>query len=127
MERLATSCALFALLLAAACVDPLTTHPVATPLWELNNIAGYGQTVAGSPPDVALGWDLRVEGGVARWRECTALDACGDTRRERPSGELLAFERVGRTADADGREMDILKLSLAPKPAYVVPLRKLPR
>lgn len=81
----------------------------------------------GLPPDVALGWDLRVAAGVARWRECESIDLCGETERERPADQLIAFERVGHASAADGREIEVVKLSLAPRAKYVVPVRKLPR
>ena len=113
--------------LVACATDPLTPNPVVSPLWEAKNIAGYGETAMGAPPDQAFGWDLRVAGGVARWRECTEIDACSAVERERPASELLAFERVGKTSDADGHDVDVLKLSLAPEPKYVVPVRRLPR
>jgi hypothetical protein len=131
MHRCAPTFVIFTLVALASatvgCVDPLTSHPVATPVWEVRNVIAYGETAAGPSPDIALGWDLRVAGGVARWRECTAPDACSDIARERPADQLIAFERVGRRADRDGRELDVVRLSLAPRPTYVVPMRKLPR
>jgi hypothetical protein len=59
-----------------------------------------------------FGWDLSVAGDAARWRECTAVDACGQAERSRPANDLLAVDRVGQ-AGVDGREVDVLKLSLA--------------
>jgi hypothetical protein len=110
---------------SVACVDPLTTQPSPSPAWEVKNVAGYAETAAGLPPDVVLGWDLRVAAGVARWRECAAIDDCTDVERERPAGELIAVERVGKRT-TDGGDVDVVKLSLAAKPKYVVPVRKVP-
>jgi hypothetical protein len=110
-----------ALLIVAACVDPMTTQPASIPEWDVKNVAGYAETVAGLPPDTVLAWDLRVEGGMARWRECATIDACDDVERERPASEVLGVEHVGH---ADGGLVDVVKLSLAPRPKYVVPITK---
>jgi len=110
----------------AACVDPLTAQPAPSPLWEVKNVAGYAETAAGLPPDQVLAWDLRVEAGVARWRDCASLEECSDVERSRPAADLIAVERVGKRA-TDGGDVDVVKLSLAPKPKYVVPVRKVPR
>jgi hypothetical protein len=106
--------------LATACVDPLTTRPVNTPEWEAKNVKGYGETVAGLPPETVLGCDLVVAGDVARWRECAAVDSCGQVERSRPAKDLIAVERVGKAA-IEERQVDVLKLSLTARPSYVVP------
>jgi hypothetical protein len=110
-------------LACSACVDPLTTKPVSGPAWELKNIEAYGETAVGLPPDTTLAWDLVLSGDTARWRECTATDACGPVERSRPTSELLAVERVATTTVAD-REVEVLRLSLAPRPTYVVPYKR---
>jgi hypothetical protein len=106
--------------LTTACVDPLTTRPVNTPEWEVKNVKRYGETVAGLPPETVLGCDLVVAGDVARWRECAAADSCGQVERSRPARDLLAVEHVGKTSIED-RQVEVLKLSLAARPSYVVP------
>jgi hypothetical protein len=107
----------------SACVDPLTTKPVSSPAWELRNVEAYGETAVGLPPETTLAWNLVVAGDTARWRECSAIDACGQTERTRPTSELLGVERVATTS-VDGREIDVLRLSLAPRPTYVVPYKR---
>jgi hypothetical protein len=104
-----------------ACVDPLTTHASPSPVWEAKNAKAYGETVAGLPPDKAYGWDLSVAGGTARWRECKGPNECSEIERERPAGDLLSFKPVGRIAGVDGGDVEVLELSLAPHPTYVVP------
>lgn len=89
----------------------------------MKNVKDYAETVAGLPPEVVLGWDLLVVDDVARWRECTAVDACGQIERSRPAKDLLAVARVAHTS-VEGRQVDVLKLSLAPRPTYVVPYSK---
>jgi hypothetical protein len=113
-------------LVLASCVDPLTTKPVNTPEWDAKNVKGYGETAAGLPPDTTLGWDLVVVGDVARWRECTAVDVCGQVERSRPAKDLLAVGHVARTF-IEGREIEVLKLSLTARPKYVVPYSKTQR
>jgi hypothetical protein len=107
--------------LASACVDPLTSkRPVTEPEFYAKNVKAYAETAAGLPPDVAFGWRLTVSGDVARWFECTAIDVCGQVERQRPARELLAVERV-EEAVVEGRPVEVLKLSLAPRPSYIVP------
>lgn len=112
------------LVLLAGCVDPLTSNARSTPAWTVENVKAFGETATGDPPDRAIAWDLRVAGGLARWRECTAVNACTETERERPADELLAVERVGRTSINDrGDEVDVVRLSLAPRRRYVIPVK----
>ena len=66
---------------------------------------------------------LHVEGGVAHWRECASSEECTVIERQRPTSELIAFSRVGQITLEDGETVDVLKLSLAPRPGYVVPRR----
>jgi len=111
----------FTLALAAlACVDPLGTKPVSTPEWDAKNVSGYAETVAGLPPEVVLGWDLVVVGDVARWKECTSSEVCGNVERSIRVSDLVGVERAGRTVD-QGHDGDVFKLSLAARPRYVVP------
>jgi hypothetical protein len=119
-----TRVATVTLLVAVGCVDPLTHGATNAPEWDVKNIKGYAETVAGLPPETLLAWDLRVEGGVARWRDCTAIEACRDVEHERPASELLAVEYVGHAGVGDGGEIDVLKLSFPPRPKYVVPTCK---
>jgi hypothetical protein len=113
-------------LTCVACVDPLTTQPKVSPAWEVNNVAAYADTATGLPLEQILAWDLRIEGGTARWRDCSTIEECTDVERSRPAKELLGVERVGKRKTDNG-EVDVVKLSLAPKPTYVVPVRKAPR
>jgi hypothetical protein len=107
--------------IATACVDPLTTQAMNTPEWDVKNVKGYAETVAGLPPEVVLARDLCIAGGVARWRQCTAIDVCDESEHERPAKDVLAIERVGGLADEDGGG-ELVKLSLAPRAKYVVPI-----
>jgi hypothetical protein len=77
-----------------------------------STVQDYADTVAGLPPEVRLAWHLEVVGDVARWRECTAPDACGQLERSRPADEVLRVERAGHVL-VDGQEVDVLRLSLA--------------
>ena len=112
-------------LVAAGCVDPLTTRPVNTPQWEAENVRGYAETAGGQAPDKVLGWDLVVVGDVARWRECTSVDRCGNIERSCATRDLLGVERVGQ-ATVDREPIDVLRLSLVARPKYVVPYAKAP-
>jgi len=114
---LATVAALLAL---SACTDPLTKQGQATPQFYAKNVKGYGETVAGLPPEKVFAWDLVVVGDTARWRECLSIDECGQVERSRPASELLGVERLKET-DLDGRRIEVLKLSLSPRPGYIVP------
>ncbi len=110
-------------LVAAGCVDPLTTHAVSTPEWDVKNVRGYVETAIGAP-DTALGWGLTVAGDVARWHECTSIDSCGGVERDCPARDLLAVAPVGHAALPDGTPVEVMKLSLSPRPRYVVPITK---
>lgn len=110
-------------LAASACVDPLTTKPVSTPQWTASNVEAYAETAMGLPPDQVLAHDLVIVGDAARWRECTAVDACSRIERTRPAKDLVAVEHVAKTS-VDGEEVEILKLSLVARPTYVVPTWK---
>jgi hypothetical protein len=96
--------------------DAKAKHGYYTPAWDMKNVSNYAETVKGGDPETAYGWDLRIAGGVARWRECASAEECGEIERERPASEVLAFERVGIVHDTD-----VLKLSLAPRRKYIVP------
>ena len=110
-------------LVLVGCADAQTTKRANTPEWDMKNVKDYAETVAGLPPEKVLGWDLLVVDDVARWRECTAVDACGQVERSRPTKDLLAVARVAHTS-VEGRQVDVLELSLAPRPTYVVPYAK---
>jgi hypothetical protein len=111
---------------AAACwVDPVTTQATNMPEWYANNVKGYAETAAGLPPETTLASDFRVAGEVARWRECTAIDACGRLERERPAAEVLAVEHVGHAIVGDAGEVEVVRLSLAPRPKYTVPVTRM--
>lgn len=115
-------CALVLLSLSIGCVDGgKSGKPTSTPEFVAGNVKAYGETAAGLPPEVAYAWQLRVTGDVARWRECTSIDTCGDVERTRPASELLGVERAGE-AEIDGERVEVVKLSLSPRPTYVVPL-----
>jgi hypothetical protein len=79
------------------------------------------QTAAGKPTDTTFGRGLAVEGDVARWHECPAVDMCSTIERQRPRQDLIAIEHVGQVTLADAGPVDVLKLTLAPGRKYVVP------
>jgi len=106
--------------LLVGCRDPLTTQPTDSVTWTANNVQGYVETAKGDP-DSAYAWGLVVEGGIARWRECTSASRCTGIERTRPASEVLATEHVGRAPAPDGTEVDVLRLSLTPRRKYVVP------
>jgi hypothetical protein len=112
---------LLLLIAATGCVDPLTSHATNGPEWEVKNVKGYADTVAGLPPDVVYGWGLVVEGDLVRWWECSTVEVCGSIERERPKHDVLAVEKVGSTDAGDGGRVDVLKLSLSPAGKYSVP------
>jgi hypothetical protein len=107
--------------LSSCLFDPLTSHPAFAPAWYADNSAGYVRTVTGSPPDTAYGWDLEVGAGTASWRECDAPDECGHIVRTRQADDVLAIDAAGRARLADGAEVEVVKLTLAPGRKYVVP------
>lgn len=115
--RLAASCIALAI---TACVDPLTAKPVNSPEWYEKNVRGYVETAAGLPPDTALGWDLVIADNVATWRECATVEACGQRGHSRAAKDLVAVEHVGQTS-VEGSQVDVLKLSIAAAPRYLVP------
>jgi hypothetical protein len=112
---------MFPLVAIVGCVDPLTAGATNTPEWELKNAKGYAETVAGSAPDTAYGWSFAFDGDAAHWFECAAPNMCGEVRRERPRGEVVAVEKVGHATVGDGGVVEVVKLSLAPGRKYVVP------
>ena len=112
-----------AVLALSACADPLTKQGQATPEFYAKNVKGYGETVAGLPPEKVLAWNLVVVGDTARWRECTSLDVCGNVERSRPASDLLGVERLEAT-EIDGGRTEVLRLSLSPRPGYIVPTAK---
>ncbi len=110
-------------LATSACVDSGAPHPVQwAPVWTTKNVEGYVETAIGLPPEQQLGWDLVVAGELVRWRECSAPDACTTLERMRPTRDLVALDTVGH-AEINGREVDVVRLSLTARPHYVVPLR----
>lgn len=112
-------------LCTACAVDPLTSKPVSEPEFHAKNVQRYVETVAGQEPETVLGYDLRIVGDDAKWRACAAVDDCGTMEHVRPAKELLGVERIASTFVADGtRNVDVLKLSLAARPAYAVPYVK---
>ncbi len=104
-----------------ACVDPLTTQAVNSPEWDVKNVRAYADTAAGAP-DTTFAWGLTIGAGTARWRECEAIDACGAIERECPAQNVLAVAHVGQATLQDGRPIDVLKVSLAPRRKYIVPM-----
>jgi hypothetical protein len=104
---------------ASGCVDD-RTHQVAEPVFYARNVKAYAETAKGLPPDVVYGWDLTVTSEAARWRECPSVDACGRAERSRPAKDLLGVEHAA-DLDVDGTKVEVLKLSLSPRPTYVVP------
>lgn len=67
------------------------------------------------PPETALGWNVVVTDDLVRWRECTALDACGHVERSRRVDELVGAAHVAQTT-VGGRPIDVIKLSFPPRP-----------
>jgi len=106
-------------LLFAGCYDPLTAEPANAVTWNVNNTRGYIETAKGEP-DSTLGWGFVVEGGVARWNECTSASQCTGIERTRPARDVLAIDHVGRALAPDG-EVEVVRLSLTPQRKYVVP------
>jgi hypothetical protein len=112
-----------AALATSACVDSGALQPAQfSPVWTAKNVEGYVETAAGLRPEQQLGWDLLVAGELVRWRECVAPDTCTTVERTRPTRDLIALDTVGQ-ATIDGREVDVLRLSLTARPRYVVPAR----
>jgi hypothetical protein len=110
-------------LVLSACVDPMTPSATSTPAWTARNVARYGETVTGqAPPETSFARDLTVAGGRARWRECSAPDACTGIERERPAEELLSYAPVGEI-EHDGGVATVYRLELAPRPRYIVPMK----
>jgi len=85
------------------------------------NVSGYVENARGLPPDVAYGWDLRVAGDVARWRECVSETQCSETQRERPASELLGTHAVGHASAGDSGEVEVFKLTLKTHRRNVMP------
>ena len=107
------------------CYDPLTKQPVNTVEWDARNVRGYIETIE-AVPDEALVWDLRIAGGIARWRECTSVSQCSGIEHEGPAAEILATARVGHAATAGGAIVEVLRLSLVPRRKYIVPTTPTP-
>ena len=105
---------------AVGCVDHQKAGPVPEPVFYAKNVKAYGETAAGLPPDVVYAWDLRVAGDVARFYECTAIDECGKVERTRAAKEVLAVQKAGK-AEVEGEVVQVMKLSLSPRPTYIVP------
>jgi hypothetical protein len=108
---------------ASACGGASNAVPMMwTPEWTAKNVEGYVETAAGLPPEEQLGWDLVALGELVRWRECSAPDACSTALRTRPTRDLVALDSIGH-AEVDGRQVDVVRLSLAARPRYIVPTR----
>ncbi len=114
---------LLGLLAFVGCVDhhkgadaPLTPEPA----FYANNVKNYGETAAGLPPETVYAWDLKVAGDIARYYECTAADACTKVERTRPAKEVLGVQKAGK-AEVEGEVVTVMKLSVEPKPTYIVP------
>ena len=105
---------------ATGCVDAGTKHAVPEPVFYAKNVKGYAETAGGLPPDTVLAWDLSIVGDLARWRECASADTCTMVERTRPAKDLVGVERLGETT-VEGRKAEVVKLSLAARPAYIVP------
>jgi hypothetical protein len=110
-------------LLAAGCVDGRGGRPVSEPEFYAKNVKAYGETAAGLPPETAYAWRLRVTGDEARYFECTAIDACTKVERTRAAKDVLGVKSVGK-ADVDGENVEVVELSLEPRPTYIVPTFK---
>lgn len=111
------------LLAASGCVDSGGRQPVQfAPAWAAKNVEGYVETAAGLPPEDQLGWDLVIAAEHVHWRECSAPDTCTTVERTRPTQDLVALASVGH-AEVDGHQVDVVRLSLAARPRYVVPSR----
>jgi hypothetical protein len=93
---------------------------VSEPEFYASNVKAYGETAAGLPPEVAYAWDLRIAGDVARFYECTAVDACTKVERTRPASEVLGIQKAGK-AEVEGEVVTVMKLSLTARPTYIVP------
>jgi hypothetical protein len=114
--------ALLVLTIVSSCADPLTNDTTTAPVWYTRNAIGYAHTVKGEPPDAVLGWGLVIEGDVARWHECVAVDVCSSVDRQLQKSDVLAVETIGMASvTGDGGTVDVLKLTLAPGRKYVVP------
>jgi hypothetical protein len=120
-SRAVTRLALFALVGAGACADPLTNDKTDAFTWEARNIKGYAQTATGEPHDIAFGWGLAIEGDTANWYACSAADTCGKSEKSRPKQDVLAVERAGTAIVGDGGVIDVFRLTLASGRKYIVP------
>lgn len=115
---------LFVLLLAPTagalgCAKP-GSPVVSEPEFYARNVKAYAETTKGLPPEIVYGWDLTLTRELARWRECAAADSCSRTERSRPTSELLGVEHASEI-ELDGEKVEVLKLSLTPRPTWVVP------
>ncbi len=104
----------------AGCHEPINASPPSNVAWDVKNVDGYIQTAKGEP-DTAFAWDLRFAGGIARWRECPTTDACGNVEHEQPASEVLAVQQAGKARGPDGNEVEVVRLSLAPRRKYTTP------
>jgi hypothetical protein len=118
--------ALLSIPLTLGCGDAYTTmrgdtsHPT-----SLNGGQGaiYAPVAAGAAakeyaaqPDEELvfGWEIKVEAGTTRWRECTSATDCTDRAVSRPVDEVLGVTSIGRARrpGAD-TEVDVFRIRLA--------------
>jgi hypothetical protein len=121
-RRVEAALLLGALIFAVGCVtDATAKHGYATPASDLNNVKNYAETAKGLPPEVVYGWGLKIDGDNAKWNECTSKEECHKVERTRPKKELLGVEKIAQQADVEGEQVDVLKLSLEPRPTYIVP------
>ena len=107
----------------AGCIDGAHGRPVSEPEFYAKNVKAYGETAAGLPPETVYAWQLRVTGDEARYFECTAVDVCTKIERSRTAKDLLGVKAVGK-ADVDGENVEVVELSLEPRPTYIVPTFK---
>jgi hypothetical protein len=116
------------LVVAAACgggnvaEDPLTATPQSSLQATVERANTMASNVVGEQ-ETALGWNVDSSGGTVRWHECAAIDRCGPTERERPSSDVLALAKAGSARLADGRLVEVVRLTLKARPRSVTPPR----
>jgi hypothetical protein len=115
--------ALLALLAVGCTTYDRQGRPISEPEFYAKNVKAYGETAAGLPPETVYASQLRVTGDEARYFECTAVDTCTKIERTRAAKELLGVKTVGKAA-VDGENVEVVELSLAPRPTYIVPTVK---
>lgn len=72
--------------------------------------------------EIVLGWNIKMEGGMTRWRECTSAADCTTRARSLPSEQVLGFANVGRAqSPLSDEEIDVVQIRLKRDP--VLPRR----